>query len=312
MPEDMENQEVEKEQLQAAPEVEVEVVDDTPEEDREAKKFVGNAEPTEEELENYSESVKKRIQKLTHARHDERRAKEKIARERDELAALARRLMEEKKSLQEQYYRGEEYAVSQIKQKADLQLDAVKRRYKEAFEAGDADGMADAQAEMSRIALEKAQFENWQPKKTVQTAEDDVIIQKTQVQPEVDVPKPDDRTLEWAEKNTWFGPQGNKRMTAYAYGVHEELVEQGVDPRVDPDRYYAEIDRAMREAFPDKFEAEKPKKAVNATVVAPVHRTANGKTKVTLTTTQERIAKRLGISKEQYARELAKLEALNG
>jgi len=308
-------QEEAKPDYKLSDEFEVEVVDDTPPEDKGKKPLEKDPEPTQDELNDYSESVQKRIKELTHARHDERRAKEKLEKERDELLELSQKLLKEKQNIQKEYYQGEEYAVNQFKEKADLALDNAKRLYKEAYEAGDANAMADAQALMSKATIEKTQLEAFKPRKVDESEKKYDSMQKKEELPKV---VPDQEALDWADKNSWwFGPDKDTRMTGFAYGVHDELVKKGIDPRVEPETYYTAIDRAMRETFPRQFEehegvkpqAQQKKKTP---VVAPVTRTANGKAKVVLSSTQERIARKLGISKEQYARELVKLETQNG
>ena len=294
---------------------EIEVIDDTPEQDRNRKKFKGDPEPTEEELNEYSESVQKRVQQLTHARHDERREKEKIARERDELEILSKRLLEEKRQLQENYAQGEKFVVDKFKQNAEQNIAHAKKMYKDAHEAGDSEAMAVAQQALTTATLEQKQYENFVPR-PIDKKETPAVLSENKPEEPVNI-KPDQSTIDWVAKNDWwFGQNKDRRMTGYAYGVHDELVAKGIDPRVEPEVYYTAIDRAMRETFPDKFANRGGTKPSNAkpqnTVVAPVKRTANGKLKVTLTTTQERIARRLGISKEQYARELIKLEQNNG
>ena len=313
----VEEQQEEKQEVEVQNELEVEVVDDTPPEDKGKKPLEKDPEPTQEELNDYSESVQKRIKELTHARHDERRAKEKLERERDELLELSQKLLKEKQNIQKEYYQGEEYAVNQFKEKADLALDNAKRLYKEAYDAGDASAMADAQALMSKATLEKTQLESFKPRKV---EEDEKKYDNIKTEKKEELPKvvPDQEALDWADKNSWwFGPEKDTRMTGFAYGVHDELIKKGIDPRVEPETYYTAIDRAMRETFPRQFEEHEgvkpqaqPKK--KTPVVAPVTRTANGKAKVVLSSTQERIARKLGISKEQYARELVKLETQNG
>ena len=289
-------------------EPEVEIIDDTPEQDRNKKPLNKNPEPTEEELEAYSEGVKKRINELRHGYHDERRAKEAALREKEELAAFAEKLLKEKQDLQKRYAAGEEFAVTQFKEKAVITLEAAKKQYKDAFEAGDVEAMAAAQERMMEAALEKKKYEDWRPQQ-LQTDENYETIQSVkQTAPEPQ--RVDPRAATWAEDNKWFGQ--DEEMTAFAYGVHDRLVKAGVDPRLEPDLYYRKIDERMREVFPDKFEAQQKPNKKPATVVAPVSRTSNTAKKVVLSVSQQRVAKRLGLTPQQYAQELAKLEAQNG
>jgi len=290
-------------------EAEVEIIDDTPAQDRNKKPLNKNPEPTEEELEAYSDGVKKRINELRHGYHDERRAKEAALREREELAAFAQKLLQEKQELQKRYAAGEEFAVSQFKEKAVITLESAKKQYKDAFEAGDVEAMATAQERMMEAALERKKYEEWQPQQLPNDENYETIQSVKQTRAEA--PKPDPRASTWAEDNKWFGQ--DDEMTAFAYGVHDRLVKAGVDPRIEPDLYYRKIDERMREVFPDKFEASpKPISKKPATVVAGVSRTPNSSKKVVLSASQQRVAKRLGLTPQQYAQELAKLEAQNG
>jgi hypothetical protein len=287
---------------------EVEIVDDTPEQDRGKKPLNKNPEPSEEELEAYSDGVKKRINELRHGYHDERRAKEAALREREELAAFAEKLLKEKQELQKRYAAGEEFAVGQFKEKAVITLEAAKKQYKDAFEAGDVEAMASAQERMMEAALEKKKYENWRPQQLPNDENYETIQPVKQNAPQAAPPDP--RAVTWAEDNQWFG--SDEEMTAFAYGVHDRLVKAGVDPRIEPDLYYRKIDERMREVFPDKFEVSKPQSKKPATVVAPVSRSTNTGKKVVLSASQQRVAKRLGLTPQQYAQELAKLEAQNG
>lgn len=286
-------------------EIDIEIVDDTPEQDRNRPKLKKNPEPTEEELDSYSEGVKKRINDLRYGYHDERRAKEAAIREKEELAVFAQKLLREKQELEQRYAQGEEFAVGQIKEKATLTLESAKKQYKEAFEAGDVEAMASAQEKMMEAALERKKYEDWRPQQ-LQSAENYETIQPTQ-QPVQQKPQVDPRAASWAEDNKWFGE--DDEMTAFAYGVHDKLVKAGIDPRIEPDLYYNKIDARIREVFPHKFEAQQKPKQKSASIVAPVSRSTNTAKKVVLTASQQRVAKRLGLSPQQYAQELAKLEA---
>ena len=288
--------------------IDVEIVDDTPEQDRNRPKLKKNPEPTDEELDSYSEGVKKRINDLRYGYHDERRAKEAALREKEELAAFAQKLLQEKKALEQRYAQGEEFAVGQIKEKATLTLESAKKQYKDAFEAGDVEAMASAQEKMMEAALERKKYEDWRPQQ-LQSVENYETIQPTQ-QNVQQKPQPDPRAATWAEDNKWFGE--DDEMTAFAYGVHDKLVKAGIDPRIEPDLYYNKIDARIREVFPHKFEAPQKPKQKSASIVAPVSRSTNTARKVVLTASQQRVAKRLGLSPQQYAQELAKLEAQNG
>ena len=289
-------------------EIEVEVVDDTPKEDRNRKPLEEDPEPSDEELEEYSESVKRRIGKMKHGLHDERRAKEAAARERDEAIALSKKLLEEKQALEAKMQQGEEMFISQTKEKVSMTMAEAKRAYKSAYEIGDADAMADAQERMALIALEQKQAEEWgkqaAQRKEIARQEAERVVQSPQIPKDV-VPEPDPEVVEWTEKNPWFGK--NMRMTNLAYAIHDELVAEGIDPKRDASEYYTKLNAEMRSTFPDYEWGDKPKKRTSS-VVAPVNRTTNKATKVTLTHSQLAVAKRMGLTPQQYAIEVAKLE----
>lgn len=291
--------------------VEVAVVDDTPPEDRNRKPLPeGEAEPTDEEMEHYSDAVKKRIAKMKHGIHDERRAKEAAARERDEAVALARRVMEEKKALEARYTQGEDALITQTKERADLSMADAKRMFKQAYELGDADAMAEAQEKISAIAMEKKQADVWAQQATQRKQEsarqaETPVVQSAQSS-QNPIPEPDSDAKDWATKNKWFGQ--HKIMTATAYGVHDELIEQGLDPKTDSAEYYQKLNAKMREVFPTYEWSDTPKKKPITTVVAPVNRTSKTATRVTLTRSQVAVANRLGLTPLQYATALAKLQ----
>jgi hypothetical protein len=125
------------------------------------------------------------------------------------------------------------------------------------------------------------------------------------------VPEPDAKTKAWAAQNEWFG--NDSEMTGYAFGVHESLVKQGINPQSQADEYYNRIDDSMRQRFPDKFGGQQVEAAPvrqAGSVVAPAGRSAKKPRRVQLTSTQVALAKRLGLSAEQYAAQLLK-EASN-
>lgn len=291
-------------------EVEVEIVDDTPEKDRGRKPLDKEvADPTEEEIDQYSEGVKKRIKELTHARHDERRAKEALAREKQELERIALAIQEENRKLREYVNTGtQQYADSQTKL-AETEVDAAKRRLKEATEAFDTDAVIEAQEALLEAKLKLQTAKNFKPA-PLQAEEKEVQISQ---QPE---PKPslDEKTLRWQARNQWFGAQGHEDMTSFALGLHQKLVNSGVDPRSDD--YFEQIDARMKSTFRDFFgEEDKPTSGGGSkkptTVVAPATRSTGAK-KIQLTPTQMALAKRFGLTPQQYAEQVAKLEKSNG
>lgn len=290
--------------------VEVEIVDDTPPQDRGRKPLEKEVnDPTDDELNDYTDGVKKRIKELTHARHDERRAKEALAREKQELERIAMAMQEENRKLREYVNTGSQhYAESQTKL-AETEVDAAKRRLKEATEAFDTDAVIEAQDALLEAKLKLQSAKNFKP--TPLQAEEKAV--QTYQQPETK-PSLDEKTLRWQARNQWFGAQGHEDMTSFALGLHQKLVNSGVDPRSDD--YFEHIDARMKSTFRDFFgEEDKPTSGGGSkkptTVVAPATR-STGARKVQLTNTQLALAKRFGLTPQQYAEQVAKLEKSNG
>ena len=292
-------------------ELEVEIVDDTPERDRNSKPLDKEVEdPSDDEIESYSDKVQKRIKELTHARHDERRAKESLAREKQELERMARAMMEENKRLRQYVSTGSEQYAQSIQQVANAEVEAAKRKLKEASEAFDTDAIVEAQDALMEAKMKLAQAKNFRPP-SLQEHEVEVQPQQQPVKNEAI----DDKTLRWQAKNQWFGAPGYEEMTAFALGLHQKLVNSGVDPRSDD--YFERVDARMKSTFRDFFgeTEDKPKSGEGtkkpATVVAPASR-SSGARKVQLTSTQVALAAKFGLTPQQYAIELAKLENSNG
>lgn len=278
--------------------LEVEIVDDTPEQDRGRPRRPDDQEPDvpdDDEIQNYSDNVQSRIKKLKFEFHEERRRKEESERIRDEAVKYAQKLYDENKKLQENLSKGETALVQQAKGRVEAELEKAKVSYKQAYETGDTDAIIAAQERMATLAAEKNRFERYRPKKS--QPQQEFTPPQQQVQPRV--AEPDPEAKEWAERNPWFGK--DKSMTGFAYGLHEELVESGIDPRSS--EYYQQIDQRVREAFPNKFGAQQRQQG---SVVAPATRSSKSPRKITLTQSQVALAKRLGLSPEQYAAQMLK------
>jgi len=274
---------------------EVEVVDDTPEQDRGRPRRADGKEPEvpdDEEIANYSENVQSRIKKLRFEFHEERRRKEEAERIREQAVTDMQKLYEENQKLRDTLTKGEGALVNQAKGRIAAELEKAKSSYKEAYESGDSDAMIAANERLTLLTNEKLRYDSYKPK-PVQSKPMPEYTQPLQQEAVVD-----DKALDWAGRNEWF--QKDKAMTGYAYGIHEELVEDGVDPRSD--EYYRQIDSKMREAFPHKFGHQRQQ----GSVVAPATRSSKAPRKVTLTQSQVALAKRLGISPEKYAAQLMK------
>jgi hypothetical protein len=296
--------------------IEVKVEDDTPPEDRGRKPLPKEMvdELENDDLEEYSDKVKKRLGQMKKVWHDERRAKEAALREREEALRFAQVREQEIKQLKQRLGNGEKAYIQEVTKAANNDLGVAKERLKQAYESGDAEKITDAQEALTEAKLRIKQYENFRPS----LQEEDSGVQPAQQYQVPPVPQPaiDQKAEAWKDKNPWFGT--DEEMTALALGLHEKLVRSGVDPRSDD--YYDRVNATMRKRFPDYFneeveeekptqtrEAEKPSRTKPANVVAPVTR-GTAPRQVRLTPTQVAIAKKLGLSNEQYARELMKLE----
>ena len=290
--------------------VEVEIVDDTPERDRGRKPLDRDvADPTDEEIESYSDNVKKRIKDLTHARHDERRAKESLLREKQELERLAQHMMAENNKLKQYVNNGSEHYAASVKQLADSEVDKAKRALKEANESFDTEAITAAQEALMDAKMRSEAAKNF---RHTPLQVDEPVVQTYQQQDAA--PQVDEKTLRWQAKNQWFGATGFEEHTSFALGLHQKLVNTGLDPRSD--EYFERIDARMKSTFPDVFGNEdRPKSGDGsrrpASVVAPATR-STGARKVQLSPTQVALAKKYGLTPQQYAAEVAKLEKSNG
>lgn len=288
----------------------VEIVDDTPEGDRNRARRPDTAEPDvpdDDEIKQYSKDVQKRLNKLKWEFHEERRRKEEALRMTEEAARFAKTLYEQNQRLQGTLRGGEKVLVDQAKGRVEAELAQAKADYKTAYEAGDTEALIKAQEKISELKIQADRVANYQP---TQFEEPPVFRPPPQQAP---TPQPDPLFNEWRSKNDrWFGK--DDEMTSFALGVHKKLVESGVDPRSR--EYYTKIDTRMREVFPNSFSAERasgsparPRGAGN--VVAPAVRTTssyggNTPRSVQISASQAQLARRLGLTPEQYAAQLLK------
>lgn len=286
----------------------IEVEDDTPEADRGRepmpKEIVEELEA--DELEEYSEKVKLRLKQMKKVWHDERREKERLQREQAEAIAATQRILEENRKLKSTLSRGEESLLYSYKQAAEYEAEAARRAYREAYEAGDTDKVLAAQEQLNTAAFKLQQLNNYRP---ALQPEEKVVEQEA---PAVNVPAPDTKTLAWQERNTWYG--SDAEMTASALGLHQKLVTERGPQYAGTDEYWATIDKTMRRRFPEYFGTEieadtgdTKEVARKRSVVAPASRSRSPK-KIVLKQSQLALAKKLGLTPEQYARELMKTE----
>lgn len=292
----------------AQPEVEIE--DDTPEADRGRqpmpKELVEELE--QDDLEEYSEKVKTKLKQMKKVWHDERRAKEQAYREQQEAITAAKRLLEENNHLKQSLTSGEKTLIETYTSRAELQLDQAKREYKEAYDSGDSDALVAAQEKMNAASYSLSQAKNYRPT-TLQTDPYEV-----QSQQPAQSDQPNSKTIAWQERNTWFGT--DSEMTASAMGLHQKLEKQYGKEFVGSDEYWGVVDSTMRRRFPEYFDGdEEPSSKEEPTartkkpapVVAPATRSTTPR-KVRLTKSQLALSKKFGLTPEQYARELLKLE----
>ena len=293
--------------------IEIEIEDDTPEEDRGrtpvSQDVVKQLEVETDELDKYSKDAKDKLIKMKRVWHDERRAKEEAYREQQEAINMARKLMEENKRMSTMIQNGSQEYAKTIQNAAQMELKMAQRAYKDARDMGDTDAEMEAQQAMQAANLRVMQANNFrmpslqEEKYEVQTPQERVP----------QAPRPDNRAMEWQERNSWFGQ--DEEMTAAALGLHEKLKRQGVP--VGSDEYYATLDRTIRRRFSENFEAperadgESGARTKPSTVVAPATRSTSSK-RIKLKQSQLAISKKLGLTPEQYALEFRKLENKNG
>ena len=296
-------------------EFEIEIEDDTPAQDRNRepmpKPLVEELE--KDELDKYDDEVKNKLKQMRKVWHDERREKESALREQQEALNVAQRLLQENKRIKNILTNGEKEYIATVQNAANRELEMAKRAYREAYDAGDTDKVIEAQQALQNANYKIMQVKNF---KLPPLQEEDFEVQPRQEQRQ-SVPRPDNKAEDWQNRNTWFGK--NRGMTAYALGVHEDLKDNGVP--VGSDEYYSELDKTIRQRFPEVFQSQRapnestakpePARAKPSTVVAPVARSTSPN-KVKLKQSQLNTIKKLGITPEQYVKEFLKVEAQNG
>ena len=284
-------------------EAEVEEVQEKPVEEKPKQEEVKTEEePKEDSKQNYSKSVQKRFDEYAYQLGESRRREE-------EAINIAQAIKEERDKVQEELSKINSGYVNEMGGRLTGSMEAAKAKLKKAVEDQDSDAMASAQLEIGKLGAEQTRYEQIKAQEearvTAPKQEKQVEIPQSQPQPAVKDPKAES----WAASNEWFG--SDKVMTNVAYAIHEDLVNQGVDPRTD--YYYTEIDKRMRDNLPHKFEqdssTEEPAKQQPVQTVASAHRNrGTGRNVVKLSSSEAAIAKRLGLSNEQYASEKLKLQ----
>jgi len=291
--------------------LQIEIEDDTPESDRGhkpmPKEVVQQIEA--DELEEYSEKAKERLKQLKKVYHDERREKEAAVREQQEAIRIAQQILEENKNLRATITTGEKEYISTMQYAAETDLEMAKRKYREAYDSGDSDQIADAQQGLTEATLRMDKAKNFRP--TVQNVENDVKLPQIQEQPKS---APDGKFVDFSERNNaWF--RKDPEMTQAAYGLHEKLAQQYGQQYIGTDDYYQRIENTIRKRFPEAFpnsaddedSAESKPQRKATTVVASAKRSTAPK-QIKLTASQLALSKKLKLTPEQYAREVLKLE----
>ncbi len=297
-------------------ELEIEVEDDTPAADRGRqplpKELVDELE--KDELEEYSDKVKSRLKQMKKVWHDERREKERAMREQNEAMAFARRTLEENKKLKTTLDWGEKTYLDTYKAAAELELGVAKKQYKDAYEAGDSEGILEAQSKLTEVNYKIQKAREYVP--SLQVADSSVYSEAT---PSRVIPEPDSKALAWKDKNTWF--QRDEEMTALALGTEQRLVRQYGSQFVGTDKYWDIIDETMHKRFPEYFGNEektttgggRPGSRTgtrSSNVVAPATRSTSSR-RIKLSASQMALTKKLGITPETYAKEFLKTSKEN-
>ena len=282
-----------------------EVSEDTPaietKEEEKPEEEVKESEKEEtDELDNYSDSVKKRISKLTSKFREEER-------QRQAAIEYAEAVKKQNEELQSRLSKLDTTYVGEFDSRVQSQSIAAKEAYRKAVEDNDVDAMYEAQQNISRIALEEARLNQIK-----QQREEQAKVQEANgaapapAQPSATPPpppKPDPKAEEWAQKNTWFGQ--DQTMTYAAFGLHKQLIEEeGFD--ATSDEYYTELDNRIRTEFPHKFQETQKKssgpRVASAGTTASKSSSPKGRRTVKLTPSQIAIAKRLNVPLEEYAK----------
>lgn len=294
--------------------LEVDVVDDTPARDRNARALDREvADPTDEELADYGERARKRIGELTHARHDERRRAETTARQLQEAIRVSQALLQRNQEYENIIKNGSEQYSKVSTEAAEAAVKEAKAKLRAAKEAFDLDAEVEAQAELNTAQARVAEAKNFKAP-TSQQRENDVKMQPTtESEPASSL---DPKTKAWMARNKWFNAPGNDDVTSFALGLHKKLVESGYDTRSD--EYFEQIDARVKAKFPEVLDPDErgdtgrsdPPPRRSTSVVASASRTPAAK-RITLTATQVAIARSLGITPQQYAAQIIK-EAKNG
>jgi len=300
--------------------LEVEIIDDTPKEDQ-GKKPRAEDVPVEvdddevdKEIADYSKRAADRIAKIKYEYHEERRAKEAAARESKEAVQRLQILMSENRKLQTMLSQGGEVLNKQAHNNALWAKQNAQVEFKKAYDEGDADAMSKAQEMVTKATIAEQQSVNM-----AENVQAEIAKKLPVEQPVVQTQELDPEMKTWSNKNPWFMStvDEHKEMTSYALTIDQRLRNQGILPEKDAQKYYAEVDKNMRNEYPNFFgvqveqtagvvhETGTPKRQPSTVVASATRDSGNKKpSQVRLTQTQVRLARQLGITPEQYANQL--------
>ena len=292
-------------------EIEIEIEDDTPIADRNARpplpKDIVDELEAADESDDYSGKVQTKFKQYKKAWHDERRLKEEAYREQEEALSVAQKILDENQHLKSLLQSGEKELISTYQSSAELEVEKAKRNYKEAYDYGNTDAIIEAQEELMKATNKLDKAQNFRP--TAQNTDTGAqLLQKQQR-----AVQKDPKAAEWVAENPWYVDPTKKVMSRFAVGIHEDLLDTYGDKFIGSDEYYKRIDQEVQRRFPEEFsdqndEPKAQRTSKLSTVVASAKRSTAPK-KVSLSKTQVALAKKFGLTNEQYARELTKLEA---
>ena len=297
----------------------IEIEDDTPPADRGRKAAPPPEDVSDDELSSYDEKVQSRLKKFTRGYHDERRAKETAERERQAAEDFARQVFEENKRLKQQLSHGSKAFIETSKSAAQVELESAEKKFKAAYETGDADALTTAQKEIAKATLKLDKAETMRP---IEMEKDSKF--KPPVREEAQQPKVSPRTQKWINSNNdWFG--SDDEMTMAAMGIDKKLQREYGADYVGTEEYFRTVDKTMRKRFPEYFDAqshededappqrrradpveedEPPRRAKSSAVVAPASR-STPPNRIRLKASQVALARKLGVTPEEYARQVA-------
>lgn len=294
----------EKEDENLDDEIIVEVEDTTPSEDRNKTPLPEKVreELYNDELEDYSTKVKKKLLQMKKLAHDERREKDAALREQNETIEFAKKLMDENKKLKANLSNSENNVLASVTRTVEMEMESAKKAYREAYDSGDTDKVMEAQERLTQATLKVDKVKNFKPQPVPR---EENVVQTPQ--PQVQRPAPDPTAVAWQQENPWFGE--DEEMTSLALGLHEKMQREGV--KVASQEYYSRLNATIRRRFPEKFEdaeEQEDRPSRKSSVVAPATRTTSAK-RVKLTTGELNLAKKFKITPEQFAAEKIKLGA---